>query len=57
MELDEHNGSTASAKQHRDLSQGRIGQLANSLAPDDPLRIAFLSAPAIVKILGSTSAG
>ena len=45
-------GKSDVAEQHRALSRATILQLANSLPADEPLRSTFLSAPAVVQVLG-----
>jgi hypothetical protein len=42
-----------SAARHRKLSRATIMKLANSLAPEDPLRATFLSPPSIRRVLNS----
>jgi tetratricopeptide (TPR) repeat protein len=42
---------TESSQRHREISRVAIFKLANSLAPEDPLRKAFLSALSVTKIL------
>jgi DNA-binding winged helix-turn-helix (wHTH) protein len=51
-DIEEESGSRESARTHRDLSRATIVRLANSLPGDEPLRRIFLSAPAVVRILG-----
>jgi DNA-binding winged helix-turn-helix (wHTH) protein/tetratricopeptide (TPR) repeat protein len=50
--IEEESGSRESTRSHRDLSRTTILRLANSLPEDGPLRKIFLSAPAVVRILG-----
>jgi len=50
-ECSERAGDVRAAKRHRQLSRATILELANSLAPADPLRSTFLSAPAVRVVL------
>jgi len=45
-------GNSVAAAHHRAHSRATILSLANSLAPEEPLRTTFLSAPAVTEILG-----
>jgi DNA-binding winged helix-turn-helix (wHTH) protein/tetratricopeptide (TPR) repeat protein len=49
--LDDRRGNVESALRHRELSRATILRIANSLAPEHPLRITFLSAAPIATIL------
>jgi tetratricopeptide (TPR) repeat protein len=50
-EVSERAGDTESSQRHREISRVAILKLANSLAPEDPLRKTFLSATSVSKIL------
>ncbi|MGA8596216.1 MAG: AAA family ATPase [Bryobacteraceae bacterium] len=50
-EISEHMGNSGLAEYHRQLSRATILKLSNSLAPEEPLRKAFLSAPAVCRVL------
>jgi hypothetical protein len=50
--LYERTGKSGEADHHRALSRATILQLAQSLPAAEPLRHTFLSAPAVVKVLG-----
>jgi hypothetical protein len=50
--LNERTGKSGEADHHRALSRATILQLAQSLPAAEPLRHTFLSAPAVVKVLG-----
>ena len=50
-EISEHMGNSGLAEYHRQLSRATILKLSNSLAPEEPLRKAFLSAPAVRRVL------
>jgi len=50
--LNERTGKSGEADHHRALSRATILQLAQSLPAAAPLRHTFLSAPAVVKVLG-----
>lgn len=54
-ELHSRTGNRKLAEHHRALSRDTIMKLANSLPAADPLRRAFLSAPAIRNILGGAT--
>jgi DNA-binding winged helix-turn-helix (wHTH) protein/tetratricopeptide (TPR) repeat protein len=55
-ELYARHGNNDLAGHHRDLSRATILKLANSLAPDDPLRRTFLAARPVRKVLGTATA-
>ena len=44
-------GDTAVAESHCELGRATVMSLANSLEPEDPLRMTFLSAPAVHRVL------
>ncbi|MBV8145519.1 MAG: hypothetical protein JO184_10975 [Gammaproteobacteria bacterium] len=46
-------GNVESAERHRELSRATILKIADSLAPEEPLRKAFLSAVPVAEVLGS----
>ena len=50
--IEEQAGNLEAARLHRDLSRTTILQLANSLPEHEPLRKIFLSAPAVIRVLG-----
>lgn len=50
-EVSQRTGDTESSRRHREISRAAIFKLANSLAPEDPLRKTFLSALCVTKIL------
>jgi hypothetical protein len=50
--LNECTGKSGEADHHRALSRTTILQLAQSLPAAAPLRHTFLSAPAVMKVLG-----
>jgi hypothetical protein len=54
-EVSQRAGDTESSERHREISRVAILKLANSLAPEDPLRKTFLSALAVSKILAETT--
>jgi hypothetical protein len=49
-DLEEATGNPESARSHRDLSRATILRLANSLPEQEPLRMAFLSTPAVARV-------
>ena len=53
--LDDRAGNVDSAKRHRKLSRTTILKIADSLAPEEPLRKTFLSAAPVAAILGSAA--
>jgi tetratricopeptide (TPR) repeat protein len=50
-ELSDHMGNSGLAEYHCQLSRATIFKLSNSLPLEDPLRKAFLSAPAVRRVL------
>ena len=54
-EIDAASGNLQSARSHREVSRATILQLANSLPAKEPLRLIFLAAPAVARVLNSDS--
>ncbi len=55
--LDELKGRAESAERHQHLSRATILKIADSLAPEEPLRKTFLSTASVASIMGANASG
>jgi DNA-binding winged helix-turn-helix (wHTH) protein/tetratricopeptide (TPR) repeat protein len=54
-QLYQHEGELKAAETNRERAESSIMKIADSFAPDEPLRTIFLSAPPVARVLGGSA--